>query len=118
MSAFNSSAPDNSTDAYKVYASQSPQTNAANFTGLIKPAIEKDVADDLPGFAISSERVAQFAGSPAYIVTTFDKATDVSVVEAGVLHQAGNGENVFILVHAANGHNADLSILEAQWQWK
>jgi hypothetical protein len=118
MSAFNGSTLDNSTNAYKVAADQSQIANARNFTSLVKAALEKDVKNNLPGFAINTEQVTEFAGSPAYIVSTFDKAHGISVVEAAVLHQVENGENIFILVHAMDGRTADLSTLEAQWQWK
>jgi hypothetical protein len=118
MSAFNGTTLDNSTNAYKVYADRSPIANAKNFTSLVKPALEKDVKNNLPGFAVDSEQVAQFAGSPAYIVSTSNNAQGIALVEAAVLRQVNNGDNIFILVHAASGRTTDLSTLEAQWQWK
>ena len=118
MSAFNGATLDNSTNAYKVYANQAPAANAQNFTSLVKPALEKDVKNNLPGFAVDSERVAEFAGSPAYIVSTSNNAQGIALVEAAVLRQVNNGDNVFILVHAVTGRTTDLSTLEAQWQWK
>jgi hypothetical protein len=118
MNAFNGTTLDNSTNAYKVYADQSPIANAKNFTSLVKPALEKDVKNNLPGFAVDSEQVAEFAGSPAYIVSTSNNAQGIALVEAAVLRQVNNGDNVFILVHAATGRTTDLSTLEAQWQWK
>ena len=118
MSAFNGPTLEKSTNAYKVYADTSQAADAQNFTSIVKPALEKDVHDNLPGFTIDSERAAQFAGSPAYIVSTSNTSQHVAVTEAAVLHQVGAGDNVFILVHAVNGSTADLSTLEAQWQWK
>lgn len=118
MSAFNGPTIDSSTNAYKVYANQSTTTNARNFTGLVKLTIEKDIKDNLPGFNVDTEQVAQFAGSPAYVVNSSDKETGIAIVEAAVLHQTSNGDNIFILVHAVNGKTSDLSTIEAQWQWK
>ena len=118
MSAFNGPTLENSTNAYKVYADTSQTANARNFTSIVKPALEKDVHDSLPGFRIDSEQVAQFAGSPAYVVNTSNASQHVAVTEAAVLHQVGTGDNIFILVHAASGSTTDLSTLEAQWQWK
>ena len=118
MKAFNGATLDNSTNAYKVYANQSPAANAQNFTSLVKPALEKDVKNNLPGFAIDSEQVTEFAGSPAYSISTSNNTEGIALVEAAVLRQVNNGDNVFILVHAATGRTTDLSTLEAQWQWK
>jgi hypothetical protein len=118
MNAFNGPTIANSTNAYKVYANQSNGANTDDFTSLVKPAIEKDIKDNLPGFSINNEQLSQFAGSPAYVVSTFNKTTDVAVIEAAVLHRVGNGDNLFILVHAVNGRSTDLNTLEAEWQWK
>lgn len=118
MSAFNGPTLENSTNAYKVYADTSQTANAQNFTSIVKPALEKDVKTNLPGFNIDSEQVGQFAGSPAYIVKASNASQHVAVTEAAVLHQVDAGDNIFILVHAFNGSTADLSTLEAQWQWK
>jgi hypothetical protein len=118
MSAFNGPTIGSSSNAYKVYADQSSIATPGNFDGLVKPAIEKDIKANLPSFTINSEQVTQFAGSPAYAVNSSNKALGVTVVEAAVLHRVGNGDNLFILVHAVNGSNTDLSTIEAQWQWK
>jgi len=118
MSAFNGPTLNNSTNAYKVYADTSQTVNAQDYAGVFKPALEKDVKSNLPDFTIDSEAAGSFAGSPAYIISTSDKAQGVAVVEAAVLHRAGPGENVFVMVHAVSGQSADLTTLEAQWQWK
>jgi hypothetical protein len=118
MSAFNGTTLDTSTNAYKIYADTSQNVNSNDYAGIFKPALEKDVSTNLPGFTIDSEGLGNFAGSPAYIVNSSDKVDGVAVVEAAVLHQAGPGENVFILVHAVSGPAADLTTLESQWQWK
>jgi hypothetical protein len=118
MNAFNGSTLDSSTDAYKVYADTTQTVNSRDYASVFKPALEKDIKNNLPGFTINTEMIGNFAGSPAYIVNTYDKAQGVAVVEAAVLHQAGPGENVFVLVHAVSGQAADLTTLEAQWQWK
>lgn len=118
MSAFNGQTIDGSTQAYKVYANQAEITNTTAFINLSKPAIEKDVRDSLSGFGIQEQRSTTFAGSPAYMIKAADLEHNVSVVEAAVWHQTASGENVFVLVVAATGNDADLSSLEAQWQWK
>jgi hypothetical protein len=118
MSAFNGPTIAGSTNAYKVYAETSPIVNSQNYTGIFKAALEKDVKASLPGFAVDSEQSVSFAGSPAYTVNASNKAQDVAVIEAAVMHKVGTGQNVFILVHAINGKTTDLSTLEAEWQWK
>ena len=118
MSAFNGTTLDNSTNAYKVYADTSQTVTPQDYAAIFKQALEKDVHNSLPGFSVDSEKSGNFAGSPAYMINTSDKAHGVAVVEAAVLHKAGPGENVFVLVHAVNGRTADLTTLESEWQWK
>ena len=118
MNAFNGSNLNSSTEAYKVYAYTAKTINAKDYASIFKPALEKDVATNLPGFSVDTETSGSFAGSPAYIVNSSDKAQGVAVVEAAVLHSAGPGENVFVMAHVVNGQSADLTTLEAQWQWK
>ncbi|PIZ63600.1 hypothetical protein COY17_00455 [Candidatus Saccharibacteria bacterium CG_4_10_14_0_2_um_filter_52_9] len=118
MSAFNGQTINSSTNAYKVYANTAQATTPNAFMGIAKQALEQDVHTNLSGFTIDSQQVGRFAGSPAYFVTASDQAHGIAIVEAAVLHQVASGENVFILVHAINGDKADLSVMEAQWQWK
>ncbi|HEX4774933.1 MAG TPA: hypothetical protein VH234_05445 [Candidatus Saccharimonadales bacterium] len=118
MRAFNGSTLETSTDAYKVYASQSALTSASTFTQVAKPAIEKDVQANLPGYVIESEQVGSFAGSPDYAVITTNKSNGVTVAEAAVFHPVKNGDNIFVIVHAISTGSAGFSGLEAQWQWK
>jgi hypothetical protein len=118
MNAFNGSNLNSSTEAYKVYAYNAKTVNPQDYASIFKPALEKDIRTNLPGFVVDSEASGSFAGSPAYIVNTSDKAQGIAVVEAAVLHSAGPGENVFVMAHVVNGKAADLTTLEAQWQWK
>lgn len=118
MKAFNGPTLNASTKAYKVYSSQIAAVNANDFNEFAKNAVQKDIAASLPGFTIDNQQFRQFAGSPAYIAYTSDKSTGVTVAEAVVLHQVQAGANVFVLVHASGTGTADLSTLEAQWQWK
>lgn len=118
MKAFNGQTIEASTDAYKIYANQSGVTNATMFTAIAKQAIDKDVKTNLPNFSITNERVASFAGSPAYAAIAVDKSHDVAVIEEAVFHKVAHGDNVFVLVHAIAGKTADILTLEAQWQWK
>lgn len=118
MRAFNGQTMATSTDAYKVYASQSSISDPGSFTTAAQTALENDVKSNLPGFSIVSEQLGSFAGSPDYLVTASNKSSGVTVTEAAVLHQTAGGDNIFILVHAGNGASAGLSNLETQWQWK
>jgi hypothetical protein len=92
--------------------------NAGIFNDFAKRAIEKDVAANLSNFTIESEQITQFAGSPAFVVKTVDKTSGVAVTEALVLHQVQAGANIFVLVQASSKGVADMSTLEAQWQWR
>jgi hypothetical protein len=118
MNAFNGRSLEASTKAYKVYSSQIAGMNPNIFNDFAKKAIEKDIAVNLSNFNIESELITQFAGSPAYIVKTVDKSTGVAVTEAMVLHQVQAGANIFVLVQASSKGSADMSTLEAQWQWR
>ena len=118
MEAFNGATLNSSSEIYKIYADTSQTANQNNFTAIAKSALEKDLKDNLPGFTLASEKVAEFAGSPAYVVNSSDSTHHVAVVEAAALHKVAAGDNIFILVHAANGNTADLHTLETQWQWK
>lgn len=116
--AYNGQSFENSTDIYKIVATKAGSAAAGTFTQLAKQAIDSDVKNNLPGFVISSEGPASFAGSLAYTVYAANKGQDTAVVETGVLHQTTNGYNVFDILHAINGSNVNLQALEAQWQWK
>ncbi|MEK7599687.1 MAG: zinc-ribbon domain-containing protein [Patescibacteria group bacterium] len=118
MIAFNGSTMDDSTNAYKIYANKSQIVNDREFVGIAKQALEKDVKANLPGFSIVSQKATQFAGSPAYAVTAYNKDQGVSVIEEAVFHQVKNGESIFVIVHAINGSDPNLNELEGQWQWK
>lgn len=117
-SAFNGNSFEESTDAYKIYSSQSDVSDASEFIRVAKKAIETDIKKNMPGFTIDRQRIGSFADSLAYIVNISDKNNKVAVVEAAVMRDVPNGDNVFILIHANNGSKADLQILESKWQWK
>jgi hypothetical protein len=118
MKAFNGTSLETSTNAYKIYANKSEITTTKAFNVLAKQAIEKDVAENLTGFNVNSQKESTFAGSPSYQFTLTDSAHNVALVEAAVFHQTPSGNNVFIIIHALNGKTVDLQTLEAQWQWK
>jgi fumarate reductase subunit D len=99
-------------------ASGSCDMNAFNGPSAAESSNAYKIQVSLPTFAVDSEKYTAFAGSPAYIVTTHDTTRNVALVEGLVLHQAANGPNLFVLVHAAGDARADLSTLEGQWQWK
>lgn len=116
MNAFNAASMNQSTDAYKVLATNSSVT-INNFAVVAKQSLEVDVKQSLKGFTISKETVGIFAASPAYFVTA-DNGSGVSVIEAAVLHITKHGENFFVLVHAVNGSSVDLLDLQLGWSWQ
>jgi len=114
---FNGQSFATSTNVYKIVATKAGTNNPAAFTQLAKQAIDQDVQNNLPGFSITSQGPASFAGSLAYTVYAADQSQDTAVVETGVLHQTKNGDNTFDILHAINGSNVNLQALEGQWQW-
>lgn len=115
MNAFNAASMSQSTDAYKILATNSSVT-ITNFAIVAKESLEADVKQSLKGFTISKETAGIFAASPAYFVTA-DNGAGVSVIEAAVLHSTKHGENFFVLVHAVNGTSVDLLDLQLGWSW-
>lgn len=115
MKAYDGDNLNDSSDAYKVYVANIA-VSQANFSAVAKQAIEKDVSQSLPGFTITGEGAGNFAGSPAYYVTTSNHR-GVTLVEAAALHDTGSGQNFFVFVHAVAGSTADLDKLQAGWQW-
>ena len=107
-----------STDVYKIIATKAGTDNPGTFSQLAKQAINQDIQTNLPGFTITSQGPASFAGSLAYTVYASDTSQNTSVVETGVLHETKNGYNAFDILHAINGTNVNLQALEAQWQWQ
>ena len=118
MNAYNGQTLESSTKAYKVYSSQIAAVDLEAFNEFAKKAVQKDISTNLAGFTVESEGLTNFAGSPAYIAKTVDKSTGVAVTEAVVMHQVQAGSNIFVLVQASSKGGADMSTLEAQWQWK
>ncbi len=116
MNAFNGDSFNNSDDAYKIYATSAVISPSA-FTNLAKQAIEKDIKQSLPSFIITKEVAGQFAGSPAYFVTTSNQQ-NVSLMEAAVLHTTANGANFFVFVHAVGSNSVNLNTLESGWNWE
>ena len=116
MSAYNGDTLDNSSDAYKVYGVNTA-VSGAGFQAMAKQAIEKDVRQSLPSFSITNESSGNFAGSPAYFVTT-NNGQGVTLVEAVVLHQSSQSQNFFVFIHAVNGSSVNLNDLQSGWQWQ
>ena len=116
MNAFNGESFNTSSDAYKIYATSAVISPSA-FTNLAKQAVEKDVKQSLPSFTITKEGAGQFAGSPAYFVTTSNQQ-NVSLMEAAVLHTTTNGANFFVFVHAVGTNSVNLNTLESGWNWE
>lgn len=117
MKAYNGRTMATSTEFYKVYANKTTSTKN-DFAAAAKAAINKDIANTLPGYTVDQEMEIEFAGSPAYVVHASSETDKVAVVEAAVLHETSQGENVFVLVHANGGETSDLQVLEAGWEWR
>jgi hypothetical protein len=116
MNAFNGPTLNDSSNAYKIYATAATVTTS-NFETLAKPAIERDIASSLPDFTIYNEHVGAFANSPAYFVGAKDP-DGITVEEAAVLHVTSNGDNFFVFVHAVVKGSNDLNTLQGSWKWQ
>jgi hypothetical protein len=118
MDAFNGSSLEASSNVYKVLATTSTTITSVNFSAIAKKALENDVAENLPGFTITSEGGGTFASSQAYFINAADSTSDVAVEEGAVMHSSAAGPELYILVHITFGTSANLSGLENNWQWK
>jgi hypothetical protein len=118
MNAYNGNALTTSTDIYKVLSDETSGLTTDNFGAKAKTAVEADIAQNLPGFTITNEGSAFFAGSPAYLVQASQSGSGVSVIEEAVFHNSsGAQDNFFVLVHAENGQIADLNSFNNSWKW-
>ncbi len=116
MNAFNAASMSQSTDAYKILATNSSVT-ISNFAAVAKQALEADIKQNLKGFTITNQTLGIFAASPAYFITA-NNGAGVSVIEAAVLHSTKHGENFFVIIHAVNGDSVDLLDLQLGWSWE
>jgi hypothetical protein len=120
MNAYNGTTFQNSSNVYKVVASQSSTINTGNFASDSKQAINQDLAKNLAAFKVFNQSSGQFDGSPAYYVQAYDSSANVAVIEEAILHDSStsqNNDNVFVIVHATGGQNVNLQSLESTWQW-
>ncbi len=117
LNAYNGTDFQNSSDIFKILASQTNQVGITNFDSFSKQAIESDVSKNLAGFNIIKQANSIFGGSPAYYVTAYNSSTNVSVIEETVLHEFSKKDNFFVLVHATNGRTVNLNDIEVSWQW-
>jgi hypothetical protein len=118
MDAYNGSSLASSSNVYKVLTSTVSHITQSNFTTVAQKALESDVAENLPGFTISSEGGGMFSGSPAYYVNAANTSHGIAVEEAAVLHSSASGTSLFVLVHGTFGTTTNLSALESKWQWE
>lgn len=107
----------NPAEAFTVMSVNEPSITTANF-GDIKDAITDEMAQVMPGYTITAQRSGTFKGSPAFYVDLSKDGSSLSAEEATVLHTSPQGDNIFIIAHAANGSSTNLSGLEAGWTWK
>lgn len=105
-------------------------TNAFNVEGVFQESISEanlaeagqEIANNylrtaMPDLVITSQHSGRFADSPAYIIRGKSKG-NVTIELALVLHKVPHGENVFVMAHAINDAQANLSQFEAGWIWK
>jgi hypothetical protein len=118
MDAYNGKALTSSTNVYKVLTSMDTNITAASFPTIAKKAIQTDVSENLPGYAVSSEGAGMFAGSQAYFVNATNSSSGIAVEEAAVLHSSAIGPGLFVLIHITFGTSTNLGVLESNWQWK
>jgi hypothetical protein len=116
--AYNNSSINTSTDVFKIDGGYSQSLNQQTIDTLGKTAIVQDISKNLPQFTINSQLGGYFAGDPAYYVEAIDQSANQSVMEAIVYHPAKNGDNFFVLLHAANSQSVNLAQLDNQWKWK
>ncbi|MEI9913398.1 MAG: zinc ribbon domain-containing protein [Candidatus Saccharibacteria bacterium] len=118
INAYNESNFVDSSNIYKVLASQTNQITTANFDSTAKQAIESDVSKNLPGFNITNQSSNIFSGSPAYYIQAYNSSTNVAVIEETILHNDPSArDNFFTIVHAVNDSAVNLDELESTWHW-
>jgi hypothetical protein len=114
--AFNAATMVASSDAYNLQAVTQNDLTAETLPTVGKEVAGNYLASSLPGFTVTTQKTATFAGSPAYYINAKNDR-HISIALAIVVRRVAHGENVFVLVHAVEGQ-ADLASLEQSWQWK
>lgn len=115
--AFNAATMDAATNAFNIEAVRQDKITEANLAEAGREVANSYLQTALPNLTVTSQGAATFAGSPAYIITGRN-ADNVWIEMALVLHKVAHGENVFVLAHAINDQQADLSQFETSWEWK
>lgn len=115
--AFNADTMIASTNALNIEAIVQDKVTASNLTETGKEVVDNYLRTSLPHLTITSQGLGTFAGSPAYNISGRN-GSNVTIEMALVVHKAAHGENVFVLAHALNNGQADLSQFETTWEWK
>jgi hypothetical protein len=119
MNAYNNSDFQDSSDVFRVVASQT-SLQALGFDAYAKQAITQDMTKNLTGFTVTNQASNLFAGSPAYYISAYNSASNISFIEEAILHISSstkNADNLFVIVHAVNGQSASLTTVQKTWQW-
>jgi len=103
---------------FAVDAASNTQVNAANLAETAQRIVGRNAGLLLPGYSVTTERAATFAGSPAYIVDAVQTGGRSSVQLAVVLHAVKHGENIFVIGYGADQAGADVLQFEKGWEWK
>lgn len=115
--AFNTDTLVASTNAFNIEGVVQENVNASNLAEVGQEIANTYLHTSMPDLTITSQNSGSFAGSPAYIIRG-KSAGNVTIEMALVLHAVSHGENIFVLAHAINDAQADLSQFESSWVWK
>lgn len=115
--AFNADTMLASTNALNIEAVSQNKVTESNLADTGREVADNYLRSSLPNLVITAQGLGSFAGSPAYIISGRNGAT-VTIELALVVRKVSHGENVFVLAHAINDAQADLSQFETSWEWK
>lgn len=109
-----------STIVEEISNSLESEVTPSNFVTLAKrvtPSLVEEASSGARKFTLTNEHAGTFAKEAAYFVTM--KANDGATAEfVSVLHNAPNGNNLFVFFEARVHGDANLSDLEANFNWK
>jgi|GEM_PF-3423903 len=106
-----------STNALNIESVSQSKINATNLDMAGKEVANNYLRSSIPEFVLTSQKLGTFADSPAYIIEG-KGGSSVTIELALVVHATAHGENIFVVAHAINDSQADLSQFESSWVWK
>jgi hypothetical protein len=116
--AFNDDTLNNSSNALAIEAVKQAKANENNFPDVAKNFVDNYIADSLPDYVVTSRKVGTFAKSASYTVNAKKNGQNTTIQLALVYHPVVNGESLYILAHAIDEGQANLSDFESTWVWK